>query len=147
MAIVLAAQTRYAMTMPITALARALKPSPSPSEISGRTSVVKLDIESPSVELNIDTNESYTISIDGDGVCVHSHNVYGSLRALETLSQLLEPRDTPEGPAIKRQLYVRWLNIHDYPRFPYRGIMIDTVMTHTHIYIYIYIYIYIPPIF
>uniref|UniRef100_A0A915IJ71 beta-N-acetylhexosaminidase n=1 Tax=Romanomermis culicivorax TaxID=13658 RepID=A0A915IJ71_ROMCU len=84
------------------------------------------------VQLNIDVetscekyphenmNENYTLWIwrNGTGL-LKAPSIWGALRGLETFSQLFYSLDL-------KQLYIRTAEITDYPRFGFRGILIDT---------------------
>ncbi|XP_058183164.1 beta-hexosaminidase 3-like isoform X2 [Rhododendron vialii] len=83
-------------------------------------------ISSADDELQYGIDESYKLSITSSGDPVYAHleaqTVYGALHGLQTFSQLcqfnfhtrlIEVRQTP------------W-DISDQPRFPYRGLLIDT---------------------
>ncbi|KAF7132214.1 hypothetical protein RHSIM_Rhsim09G0127900 [Rhododendron simsii] len=83
-------------------------------------------ISSANDELQYGIDESYKLSIASSGDPVYAHleaqTVYGALHGLQTFSQLcqfnfhtrlIEVRQTP------------W-DISDQPRFPYRGLLIDT---------------------
>jgi len=96
-------------------------PAPSPP-IAGLTiSVANSDESHPSVS----TDESYALHVDtstsSTSATATAPTVYGALRALETFSQLVTydfdcgVYTVPAG-----------LNITDAPRFPHRGLMIDT---------------------
>ncbi|XP_017467587.1 PREDICTED: beta-hexosaminidase subunit beta-like [Rhagoletis zephyria] len=65
---------------------------------------------------HLDMDESYYVR--GDGV-VKANSIWGILRGLETLSQLLVPM--PSG-----LLLTRSTEIYDQPRFKYRGVMLDS---------------------
>eukprot|EP00697_Spironema_sp_BW2_P017341 gnl/Spiro4/8997_TR4745_c0_g1_i1.p1 gnl/Spiro4/8997_TR4745_c0_g1~~gnl/Spiro4/8997_TR4745_c0_g1_i1.p1 ORF type:complete len:558 (+),score=137.24 gnl/Spiro4/8997_TR4745_c0_g1_i1:54-1676(+) len=73
----------------------------------------------------VTTDESYTLTISDDGSkpsSLHAATVYGVLRGLETLSQLVSfDYDTEEYYLANAP----W-TIKDSPRFPHRGLMIDT---------------------
>jgi hexosaminidase len=67
--------------------------------------------------------ESYLIDITTDlNVRIESTYLNGLLRALETLSQVLYLNMDKQ----RIEVYNLPLRIEDYPRFPYRGVMIDT---------------------
>jgi hexosaminidase len=62
----------------------------------------------------IDTDESYQLAVHQGKVAIQANNVYGAIRALTTLDQLLdEHRMLP------------CLAIADGPRYPWRGLLID----------------------
>ena len=63
-------------------------------------------------------DESYTLSVGPGGARLDAPTPYGALRGMETWLQLVEP--APEGwqvPAV---------TIEDRPRFPWRGLLIDS---------------------
>jgi len=62
-------------------------------------------------------DESYSLRVTAEGARLDAPTVYGVLRGLETLAQLVEPG--PTGFA------VRAATISDQPRFPWRGLLID----------------------
>lgn len=83
-----------------------------------RVSVVSSDESHP----QLGTDESYTLNISQGEATLHAQTVYGALHGLETFSQLVrfdfdtESYYIPSAP---------W-NIADAPRFPHRGLMVDT---------------------
>ncbi len=82
------------------------------SESSIRLSI---SIGNPEGELypSLDSDESYSISINNGGIFVESISIWGAIHALETIKQLAEGRS------------LRHVSINDSPRFPWRGLMID----------------------
>lgn len=68
-----------------------------------------------SLELSLSTDESYNITIASPMITITSATVFGALRGLETLSQLVDSTHTVNATSIK-----------DFPRFPFRASMIDT---------------------
>ena len=83
----------------------------------------------PSPRPSPDMDESYTLLIgsssadeaNGVTVSLSANTVWGALRGLETLSQLAQavPGETP----VARRFTA--INITDWPRFAYRGLMVD----------------------
>ncbi|KAL7057591.1 hypothetical protein AAHC03_016622 [Spirometra sp. Aus1] len=65
-------------------------------------------------------NESYSLMVTQDSIEVSAVEIWGVLRALETLSQLIWCHPNSEMAFINRTF------IDDRPRFPHRGIMLDT---------------------
>ena len=65
----------------------------------------------------LDDDESYSLQIDASGIVLEAPSDPGILYGLETLLQLIESNGD------------RWvlpaLTLHDHPRYPWRGIMID----------------------
>ncbi|KAF9992574.1 hypothetical protein BGZ65_012072, partial [Modicella reniformis] len=84
---------------------------------------VVIDIKTTDDHLDMDTDESYilTVPISGEAV-LQAETVYGALHGLETLSQLVQYY--PE----RRSYYipnVPW-KISDFPKYKHRGILLDT---------------------
>jgi len=72
----------------------------------------------------LSTDETYTLTVPADGgeATLTAKTVYGVLRGLETFSQLLAFNFDTDSYAIADAPWV----ITDAPRFPHRGLMIDT---------------------
>lgn len=66
----------------------------------------------------LDTDESYTLVIDPNGITLGAESVFGAMRGLQTLRQLI--REVDGG------LELPLLRIHDRPRFRWRGMLLDT---------------------
>jgi hexosaminidase len=66
----------------------------------------------------IDMDESYVLTVTTEGVTLDAPQTWGALRGLETLLDLVEP-----GPA---GLSLPVVTIKDRPRFPWRGLLIDS---------------------
>ncbi|KAF9097778.1 hypothetical protein BGX29_007933 [Mortierella sp. GBA35] len=92
-----------------------------PSRSSFNTVVI--DIKTTDDHLDMDTDESYTLTVPVSGKAVlQAETVYGALHGLETLSQLVQYY--PE----RRSYYipnVPW-KISDFPKYKHRGILLDT---------------------
>jgi hexosaminidase len=68
------------------------------------------------------SDESYELSVDGKGACkIASNEVWGAIRALETLSQLFV-RNSDNTITTS---YIP-ISVADSPRFSHRGVLIDT---------------------
>jgi len=76
-----------------------------------RTEAISRDVQEPGED------ESYDLDITSSRATLSAPNTLGAMRGLETFLQLLEV--TREGFAIPV------VRIHDQPRFPWRGLMID----------------------
>lgn len=76
----------------------------------------------------IDTAEDYTLvvpsesSMDASKILIEATTIYGALRAMDTLSQLVQYDADSDIYIIKSSSW----RIADEPRFPHRGILIDT---------------------
>lgn len=65
-----------------------------------------------------DSDERYQLQVDGNGVLLTTPSRFGAMRGMETLLQLIE--NGAQGTTIP------YVTIHDHPRFPWRGVLIDT---------------------
>lgn len=77
-------------------------------------------------ELQYGVDESYMLDVrdssDSNVAYLEAPTVYGALRGLETFSQLTSYNFTSKSVQIRRTPCF----IKDFPRFPYRGLLIDT---------------------
>lgn len=81
------------------------------------TLVVTTDRDSKPVQ-ELGEDESYTLEVTSSGAKLHAANSLGTLRGLQTFLQLASiTSDGFAAPAV---------SIHDQPRFPWRGLMIDS---------------------
>ncbi|MCE1190501.1 MAG: family 20 glycosylhydrolase [Ignavibacteria bacterium] len=67
--------------------------------------------------LSISMNESYTLSVKASGIQLHAVSDIGIMRGLETLLQLFT--------AVNKEFIFTGAEISDFPRFTWRGLMID----------------------
>ncbi|KAH3731646.1 Beta-hexosaminidase subunit alpha [Pelomyxa schiedti] len=81
--------------------------------------IVVLEGSDPFPTLDIGVNETYSIEVT-DKVELHASTVWGILRGFETLAQLIE-WDSDHFTIQHTPLF-----IEDWPRFPWRGLLIDT---------------------
>lgn len=88
---------------------------------------VDVNVSSASLSLGIDTDESYALTVDAPRAQLSAATVYGALRGLETLSQLVMavPAGPPPSRAAAGYAALR-VHVDDSPRFPFRGLMMDT---------------------
>ena len=92
--------------------------SPQPVPGSPRSKlIVETDSASTPVQ-QLGEDESYHLSITTTAVTLHAANPLGVLHGLQTLLQLVQ--EGPQGFALPI------LTINDQPRFPWRGLMLDT---------------------
>ena len=102
-------------------LSRAFPHKAGPTGVPGLKSIsVCLVKESEPLELYM--NENYTLTITATSITVHCGAVYGCYHALETLSQLIWFNFDTMTYGIS---HVPWV-ITDGPRFPHRGLLIDS---------------------
>ncbi|HWY08508.1 MAG TPA: family 20 glycosylhydrolase [Candidatus Acidoferrales bacterium] len=78
---------------------------------------ITTDHESKAIQ-ELGEDESYSLDVTPIGAKLHAANPLGTLRGLQTFLQLIAI--TPEG------FNVPALHIEDRPRFPWRGLMIDS---------------------
>jgi len=78
---------------------------------------VTTDRESKAIQ-ELGEDESYKLDVTPTGAKLHAANPLGTLRGLQTFLQLIAI--TPEGFSVPA------LHIEDRPRFPWRGLMIDS---------------------
>ncbi|KAJ4810400.1 Beta-hexosaminidase [Rhynchospora pubera] len=87
---------------------------------------INIAIRSPNETLNFGIDESYYLYVPDTGSIlfarVEAATVFGALHALETFSQLCNFNFTTKA----LELHSAPLTIYDQPRFPYRGLLIDT---------------------
>jgi len=84
-------------------------------------SILKIKINNPTESLmNLYTDESYSLTIKEGSLTLNAATYIGAVRGLETFSQLITINSSqviiPATP----------INITDKPRFPHRGVMVDT---------------------
>ncbi|KAJ1436388.1 Glycoside hydrolase family 20, catalytic domain [Sesbania bispinosa] len=88
-----------------------------------------INVHSKNEELQLGVDESYNLFVAKDKVhsgagqvTIEANTVYGALRGLETFSQLCSFDYTTKTV----QIYKAPWSIRDKPRFPYRGLLLDT---------------------
>ncbi|KHJ92046.1 glycosyl hydrolase family 20, domain 2 [Oesophagostomum dentatum] len=65
-------------------------------------------------------SEEYKLVVTMDGATISAETVWGAIRGIDSLSQLIFYDRS------KSKYNIRTVEIHDFPRFPVRGVMIDT---------------------
>eukprot|EP00761_Pharyngomonas_kirbyi_P000590 gb/GECH01000590.1/.p1 GENE.gb/GECH01000590.1/~~gb/GECH01000590.1/.p1 ORF type:complete len:584 (+),score=102.63 gb/GECH01000590.1/:1-1752(+) len=94
-----------------------------PFSATDNSVISRLDIQVENLEtpLSSEVDESYQIEITSSGsASLNAPTVWGMLHGLETFSQLVEWDDT------EQRYKAAVAAIDDKPRFPWRGVMIDT---------------------
>lgn len=66
-----------------------------------------------------DSSERYNLSVSAGQGSLNAESVWGALRGLESFSQLVYQDDSGT-------YYVNKTEIQDFPRFPFRGLLLDT---------------------
>ena len=86
---------------------------------------ILITVKSSVERLQLGFNESYSMYLQQEHsyeVFVNSPNIWGAMRALETFSQFIEYDVYTQQYSINQVPF----NVEDEPRFPWRGLMIDT---------------------
>jgi hexosaminidase len=89
----------------------------SVAKLPPATLVIQVDHASKAIQ-TVEEDESYSLTISSTGAQIHAPTELGAMHGLQTFLQLLET--TPSGFAVPA------VSIQDQPRFPWRGLMIDT---------------------
>ena len=101
-------------------------PTPNASLTSGAgagLSGVKVNVVDTSGKLQLETDESYTLSVPASGeATISAKTVFGAMHALETLSQLIVFNFDTQSYGIA---HAPW-SIDDAPRFHHREVLVDT---------------------
>jgi len=85
-------------------------------------STLTVNIQDPSEDLQLWVNENYTVRVDTSVAEINAVTVFGALRGLESFSQLIDyDLDNKTYSISDTPVF-----IDDFPRFPWRGLMIDT---------------------
>lgn len=83
---------------------------------SGATLAIQIDHATPEI-LELGVDESYSLEVKPSGANLNADSSLGAMRGLQTLLQMVQTG--PDGFAVP------CVSIHDHPRFPWRGLMID----------------------
>lgn len=84
---------------------------------------VVVNVQEPDTDLQLGVDESYTLDIPVSGAAtLNASTVYGAYHGLETLSQLIIFDVSSEVYKVENLP----LHIEDAPRFPHRGLLIDS---------------------
>lgn len=78
------------------------------------------------VPLLSQSDESYSLSISAPGCKIHAAQQWGALRALETLSQLVQWQHNDTSGTFYDLAGGNGITITDAPRFPWRGMLLDS---------------------
>lgn len=69
-------------------------------------------------------DEGYTLDVNNLGVTISANNEHGLFYGLQTLYQLL-PKEVESQSVVKKDWEISYTKIVDYPRFGWRGLMLD----------------------
>jgi hexosaminidase len=95
----------------------AIPPAPNPAGTSNATLMIHTDHAGKDIQ-ELGEDESYVLVVTPEGAKLTATTPLGTLHGLQTFLQLVEV--SPDGFAVPT------VSIHDQPRFPWRGLMIDS---------------------
>jgi hexosaminidase len=100
--------------------ARLLRQAGLPPSVGAPPPALEIRCAGPgkSVLPTLGMDESYTLEVTPDKALLQAHEPWGILRGMETFLQLGEP--SANG------FRVRAVTVHDRPRFPWRGLLVDS---------------------
>lgn len=85
---------------------------------AGSTAAFVISVDGPGEKIqSVDENESYSLTVTSQEVHLEAATDVGAMHGLETLLQLVQHTNA--------QYFLPAVTIHDSPRFPWRGLMID----------------------
>ena len=96
--------------------------------VSGALSLLSVDVHSADEALSLSTSENYTLTVAAGSppyATIEADTVYGAIRGLETLSQLVDWIGGASSDA-PYMFIIPTVHIVDFPRFPHRGALVDT---------------------
>src|SRR6202158_5845215 len=99
------------------ALQTAIPLSPKPSKDSKATLLIQTEHASKEIQ-EVGEDESYVLEVSPTGAKLTAPTSLGTMHGLQTFLQLVNV--SPDGFAVPA------VTIHDQPRFPWRGLMIDS---------------------
>ncbi len=84
----------------------------------GSHAVFVISVDGPGEKIqSVSENESYSLTVTPQGAHLEAATDVGAMHGLQTLLQLVQHTDT--------QYFLPAVTIHDSPRFPWRGLMLD----------------------
>jgi len=90
---------------------------------NGGINTIFLEIRDNDEKMNI--KDSYTLKVDKKGIVITAGSPDGIFSGLQTLAQLMPPEVEDRGEALAGSCRIPAVEILDYPRFPWRGLMLD----------------------
>ena len=90
-------------------------PPPPPPDRSLVCKALNVRVASAAESLALNTSEKYELTVGFPNSTLTADTVYGAMRGLETFSQL-----------VQADYSLREQTIEDFPRFPFRAVLIDT---------------------
>lgn len=93
----------------------------SEKSVSNKSILISL-YENPVLELG---NEGYTLEINKNSINLSANKAPGIFNGFQTLKQLLPLKQISSNTDNKESIKIAGCNIKDYPRFKWRGLMLD----------------------
>lgn len=94
----------------------------STPNINAKAGIVLNLLDQPDVTLG---DEGYSLNVSSQKITLSAHKPQGLFYGIQTLMQLLPPPDKNNKTFKSTSLKIPCVNITDYPRFSYRGMMLD----------------------
>ena len=98
---------------------------PHEADFSGAATAVSVSVKNPSADLQLESDESYTLTIPESSdspIVITAQTQFGLYHAVDSLSQLISFDFDTESYSI----FEAPISIADAPRFKHRGLLIDT---------------------
>ena len=76
---------------------------------------------------SLKNDESYQLKINVQGIDIVAENDFGAMQGIATLLQLISSNTIKVGTEQAKITQLPQLTINDFPRFPWRGLMLDSV--------------------
>lgn len=94
----------------------------APPSNANPITVVQINVKDVTAPLQLYVDESYTLTVTQTQILINAPTLFGAYHALETLSQLIGF----DFDLVRYDVHhVPW-NVRDAPRFPHRGLLIDS---------------------
>ncbi len=120
-------ETAGAFTLPANALDLLANASTKFQARTDQLAKLKINVQIASKKATIADigNEGYQLKVSKDGITINANSEAGCFYGIQTLRWLLRPWDLPKDSGANTMLTIICCEIVDYPRFPYRGYMLD----------------------
>jgi hexosaminidase len=96
--------------------------SASVSSINTKTNILLSINKKPDASIGA---EGYRLTVNAQQIVLSANQSKGLFYGVQTLMQLLPPKSNPNAQTKNSQIKIPAVDITDYPRFGYRGMMLD----------------------
>ena len=101
-------------------------PNTTKTDTTDKNSILTINVtNTTSLLMNLDTDESYNLTVQEGSFSIQANSYVGALRGLETFSQLISTSTDAKGKATVSIVSTPVI-ILDYPRFAHRAFSLDT---------------------